>query len=85
MSKFEIFKDVDELELPWFLQYPPGFTETPPWGVGCATFADAIEAFVKASEAQCPMCLRGAVGDTDWGWECANCGANDVAVGCVKS
>lgn len=66
----------------WLVIPPNGFgddrTQVRP------TFAEAIVAFVELAEQQCPMCLKGAVEDTDWGWECQSCGSSDVAVGCTR-
>lgn len=68
--------------LPWAMDYPHGFSDGS-IGEMCSSFINAVEAFVKASERQCPMCLKGAVVDTDWGWRCESCGTYDVAAGCV--
>lgn len=80
MNGFQISKNTDGK---WWLAYPIGFDDDAE-GHAYPTHTQAVEAFVKASESQCPTCLKGAVVDADWGWECTNCGSNDVAVGCVK-
>jgi hypothetical protein len=67
----------------WVLTYPDGF-HTINAGVLCGSFAAAVELFTIEADKQCPMCLRGQVHDTDWGWECHACGSSDVAVGCTR-
>jgi hypothetical protein len=64
----------------WALWYPDGFSEIV-MGVFCTTFAEAVAAFVEAARSRCPMCLRGAVIDTFYGWKCEACGSYDFAVG----
>lgn len=71
-------------EGPWELGYPIGFDKLGRSGQLCATFGEAVAAFIEAANCECPFCLKGAVVDTDWGWQCEACGANDVAVGCEK-
>lgn len=78
-TKFEITK-ADAANF-WILTYPDAFDEHTNYRM-FPTFAQTVAAFIQASEAQCPICLRGAVVDTDWGWECEACGSYDVAVGC---
>jgi len=81
--KFRIRRKDGYHLLPWRLDYPGGFDELNT-GKSFLTFDDAVEAFIEADQRRCPMCSKGAVVDTDWGWECQACGSNDVAVGCVK-
>lgn len=76
-EKFRIHKFND---VSWHLDYPDGFSEFLA-GESWDTFNQAVVAFIEASERQCPMCQRGAVVDTEWGWRCTACGAYDVAVG----
>jgi hypothetical protein len=64
----------------WWLAYPIGFDYNKA-GHAYDTHAQAAAALIQASQRQCPTCLKGDVVDTDWGWECENCGSNDVAVG----
>ena len=81
-DRFRIHKTKSP-HFPWAMDYPGGFSDEP-MGVACSSFAFAIEAFIKAAERQCPMCLKGAVVDTSWGWECEACGSSDVAAGCTR-
>jgi hypothetical protein len=81
-NRFRIHKIDGEHTFPWMMDYPDGFVEFGgPRGVACSRFSFAVDEFIRAAERQCPMCLRGAVVDTDWGWRCTACGASDVAWG----
>ncbi|KWX66821.1 hypothetical protein [Mycobacterium sp. NAZ190054] len=83
-DRFRIHK-TDAPGFPWAMDYPDGFTAPGgPLGVACTTFEYAVAEFIDAADRQCPMCRRGAVVDTDWGWECGACGSYDVAVGCTR-
>lgn len=77
-DKFRIYKHDDGYHLPWKVDYPAGFDEIES-GAACDTFANAIAAFIEASERRCIMCDRGAVVDTLTGWECRSCGSYDTA------
>ena len=81
-AKFAITKTHSPWPGWWFLHYPPRFSAS--IGMLCPSFEDAVEQFIEASERRCPYCDRGAVVDTDWGWECRSCGSSDVAVGCER-
>lgn len=81
-DRFRIFKENDTWR-PWNLDYPDGFVGDSTVGECWNTFEEAVAAFIRRSEQQCPICQRGAVVDTDWGWKCENCGSFDIAVGCV--
>jgi hypothetical protein len=72
-------------EGPWEVCFPDGFDRDGRAGQLSATFEDAVATFAEAVNRECPMCLKGAVVDTDWGWECEACGCYDVAVGCEKT
>lgn len=65
---------------PWYLEYPRGFDDHLK-GMCCASFDDAVAAFIEAADRRCITCDKGAVVDTDWGWECEACGSYDVASG----
>lgn len=77
-DRFRIHKNDDGS---WHLEYPDGFDDLS-GGEDCATFNIAIAAFREAADRQCPMCDKGAVVDTDYGWECRACGSRDVGFGC---
>ena len=77
-DKFGIAKAGDGM---WIVGYPDGFSDTAT-GILCATFDDAVAEFLAAADRQCPMCGRGEVIDTYYGWTCGACGSYDVAVGC---
>lgn len=80
-GKFHIHKTGDR-PFPWAMDYPRGFSKPGgPIGEACSSFEIAVATFIAASEMQCPTCLRGAVVDTEWGWECKACGSYDVASG----
>lgn len=79
-DRFRIHK-TDAPVFPWRLSYPADFSVRLS-GISCSSFDVAVAEFIAAANRQCPMCLRGAVVDTDWGWKCEACGAHDVAVGC---
>lgn len=69
-------------DYPWLVEYPDRYTEEPNDGAEVESFAAAIEHFIWAADRQCPMCGRGQVRDTEWGWECRAYGSYDVASGC---
>lgn len=86
-DRFKIYRERDH-DSPsnwgfWVMDYPDGFDEFID-GECCLTFEEAIAAFIEASEKRCITCDKGAVVDTNWGWECTACGSYDVARGCVR-
>lgn len=66
----------------WELLFPAGFDRFGRASQCYSTFENAVAAYVYEQQRECPMCLKGAVVDTDWGWQCEACGSCDVAVGC---
>lgn len=80
-DRFRIQKTDDG---PWELVYPTSFDADGRSGQLCATFDEAVAAFIEAANRECPTCLKGAVVDTDWGWKCEACGSYDVARGCKR-
>lgn len=80
-TKFRIRKDQDFGH--WILTCPKAFHAVP-LAIAFPTFTAATEAFIAYVDVQCPICGRGRVRHTDWGWECQACGSSDVAVGCTR-
>ncbi|UXA06564.1 hypothetical protein KXD96_28280 (plasmid) [Mycobacterium sp. SMC-2] len=80
-DRFRIHKTDDVGAGAWYLDYTAGFSDDSV-GECWDTFAQAVTAFIAATEKRCPLCDKGAVVDTDYGWRCENCGTYDVATGC---
>jgi ribosomal protein L37AE/L43A len=79
-DRFKIAKTDDGFH--WELHYPEGFDRDGRAAQMCRSFDEAVALLGRAMNVQCPMCLRGAVVDTDYGWKCEACESYDVAVGC---